>query len=139
MMARDTVALMDALSNEHADILGISMGGRIALELTLTHPSRLRRLVLVSTSAAEPGKGPHVLADAPDVAAAVDPRDAPQVPASRGYTHHRQRDAAVSYEHHRAAGPDQGPHADPARTARQVCPRRWPNTFTPASPDRSCR
>ena len=86
MMARDTVALMDALSNEHADILGISMGGRIALELTLTHPSRVRRLVLVSTSAAEPGKGPHVLADAPDVAAAVDPRDAPQVPASRGYT-----------------------------------------------------
>jgi 3-oxoadipate enol-lactonase len=55
-MARDTVGLLDALSIERADLLGISMGGRIALELTLTHPSRVRRLVLVSTSAASRGK-----------------------------------------------------------------------------------
>ena len=55
-MAHDTAGLMDALSIERADILGISMGGRIALELALGHPSRVRRLVLVSTSAASRGK-----------------------------------------------------------------------------------
>ncbi|HEX6468380.1 MAG TPA: alpha/beta hydrolase [Streptosporangiaceae bacterium] len=55
-MALDTVGLMDALAIEQADVLGISMGGRIALELVLAHPSRVRRLILVSTSAASRGK-----------------------------------------------------------------------------------
>ncbi len=55
-MAQDTAALMDVLSLERADVLGISMGGRIALELALSCPDRVGRLVLVSTSAAGRGK-----------------------------------------------------------------------------------
>lgn len=51
MMAADTDGLMRALAIERANILGISLGGRIALALTLTHPARVARLVLVSTSA----------------------------------------------------------------------------------------
>ena len=56
LMAQDAVALMDVLSLERANVLGISMGGRIALELALSCPGRVGRLVLVSTSAAGRGK-----------------------------------------------------------------------------------
>jgi pimeloyl-ACP methyl ester carboxylesterase len=47
---------MDALNLPRADIMGFSMGGRIALELALTRPERVRRLVLVSTSARGRGR-----------------------------------------------------------------------------------
>lgn len=51
LMAADTEALLAALALERAHILGISLGGRIALALALTHPERVERLILVSTSA----------------------------------------------------------------------------------------
>jgi pimeloyl-ACP methyl ester carboxylesterase len=51
LMAADTAALMDAVGIERAHVLGISMGGRIALELALSRPERVRSLVLVSTAA----------------------------------------------------------------------------------------
>jgi pimeloyl-ACP methyl ester carboxylesterase len=50
MMAEDTVGLLDALGIERAHIVGISMGGRIALALALAHPDRVGKLVLVSTA-----------------------------------------------------------------------------------------
>ncbi len=52
MMADDTDALMEAVGMSHATVLGISMGGRIALDLALEHPDRVARLILVSTMAA---------------------------------------------------------------------------------------
>lgn len=48
-MAEDALALMDRLDVQRTDVLGISMGGRVALSLALDHPDRVRRLVLVST------------------------------------------------------------------------------------------
>jgi 3-oxoadipate enol-lactonase len=51
MMAEDTAGLLHPLGIERAHILGISMGGRIALALTLAHSEQVARLVLVSTSA----------------------------------------------------------------------------------------
>ena len=51
MMANDTDALMDALGMNRATVVGISMGGRIALDLALQHPDRVGRLVLISTMA----------------------------------------------------------------------------------------
>lgn len=50
-MADDTENLLRALAIERTHILGVSMGGRIALALTLAHPERVGRLALVSTSA----------------------------------------------------------------------------------------
>jgi 3-oxoadipate enol-lactonase len=57
MMASDTAGLMDVAGMSHATVLGISMGGRIALDLALNHPDRVGRLILVSTraSARPPG------------------------------------------------------------------------------------
>jgi len=51
MMADDTDALMEAVGMAHATVLGVSMGGRIALDLALEHPDRVARLILVSTTA----------------------------------------------------------------------------------------
>ena len=50
-MAGDLAALLDAIGVGHANVLGISMGGRIALSLALDQPHRVDRLVLVSTGA----------------------------------------------------------------------------------------
>lgn len=51
MMAEDTEGLLRALAIERASILGISMGGRIALAYALQHPESVEKLILVSTSA----------------------------------------------------------------------------------------
>jgi pimeloyl-ACP methyl ester carboxylesterase len=51
MMADDTVALMNALDIKKAYILGVSMGSRIAMALTLQHPEMVKCLVLTSTFA----------------------------------------------------------------------------------------
>jgi len=50
-MADDTAGLMGALEFERAHVVGISLGGRIALDLALAHPELVRSLVLASTCA----------------------------------------------------------------------------------------
>jgi 3-oxoadipate enol-lactonase len=52
--AEDVAGLMSALGITQAHVVGISMGGFIALELTLRHPELVDRLVLTSTSAGGP-------------------------------------------------------------------------------------
>jgi 3-oxoadipate enol-lactonase len=49
--ADDVVRLLDTLSIARATICGLSMGGRIALDLWRRHPDRIERLVLADTSA----------------------------------------------------------------------------------------
>jgi pimeloyl-ACP methyl ester carboxylesterase len=51
MMADDAAGLLDAIGITKVDVLGISLGGRIALSLTLRHPEKVRSLILASTSA----------------------------------------------------------------------------------------
>lgn len=43
------VGLLDALGIERADLVGNSFGGALALALTLRHPQRVRRLVLMGS------------------------------------------------------------------------------------------
>lgn len=50
-LARDALAVLDGLGIDRADVLGLSMGGFIAQLLALEHPERLRKVVLLSTSA----------------------------------------------------------------------------------------
>jgi pimeloyl-ACP methyl ester carboxylesterase len=57
-MARWAVSLLDALDIERADILGHSMGGRVALELGMRHPDRVRSLMLMTPSMAWRGPKP---------------------------------------------------------------------------------
>jgi pimeloyl-ACP methyl ester carboxylesterase len=51
-MARWAVALLDKLGIERADVLGHSMGGRIALELGMRHADRVGSLMLMTPSMA---------------------------------------------------------------------------------------
>jgi len=51
LMARDTIAFMEALAIGRAHIVGWSDGGYVAMELALARPDLVRRLVLIGTAA----------------------------------------------------------------------------------------
>lgn len=68
-LARDAVAVLDALGVARAHVMGVSMGGMIAQLLALEHPARVERLVLLSTHYGGHGlEPPH-----PDAIALFDP------------------------------------------------------------------
>jgi pimeloyl-ACP methyl ester carboxylesterase len=62
-MARDALAFIDALDLREVDVLGFSLGGYVAQELTLRRPRLVRRLVLAGT-APEGGPDLHRWSDA---------------------------------------------------------------------------
>src|ERR1700687_4665608 len=76
-MAEDVRALLDHLNIERADVMGYSMGARIAAFVTVNHPARVRSVVLgglgirlvkgvgLSSPTAEPGEA-RPLADVRD-------------------------------------------------------------------------
>jgi 3-oxoadipate enol-lactonase len=49
-MAADCVAILDAAGADSAWVLGMSMGGMIALDMALAHPQRVRGLILGSVN-----------------------------------------------------------------------------------------
>src|SRR3954471_6667204 len=51
-MADDVAGLLDVLRIQQTHLLGLSMGGMVALEFALRHPERLDRLVVTGTGAA---------------------------------------------------------------------------------------
>jgi pimeloyl-ACP methyl ester carboxylesterase len=61
----DAVAVLDAYDVASAVVVGSSMGGRTSIDLALTHPDRVRALVLIGpavSGAPEPTYEPEVLA-----------------------------------------------------------------------------
>ena len=60
-MADDTAALLRHIGIEEADIFGYSMGGGIALQVTIRHPEVVRKLVLASVYYNNDGVYPEVL------------------------------------------------------------------------------
>jgi pimeloyl-ACP methyl ester carboxylesterase len=57
-LAADTAGLLDAIGIETADIIGMSMGGMIALLMALDHPHKVRKLVLMMTTSGNPALPP---------------------------------------------------------------------------------
>jgi 3-oxoadipate enol-lactonase len=70
-LAADVFALADELGVERAALVGISMGGFIALEMALARPAFVDRLVLVVTSAG----GPTHVSTSPRIMQALMPGD----------------------------------------------------------------
>jgi pimeloyl-ACP methyl ester carboxylesterase len=63
--AGDAVAVLDAYDVDRAVVVGSSMGGRTSIDLALSHPERVRALVLIGpavSGAPEPTYEPEVLA-----------------------------------------------------------------------------
>lgn len=60
-MASDVVALLDELDLDRADVVGYSMGGGVAIELAISHPTRVHRVVPISTSMSNEGLYPELL------------------------------------------------------------------------------
>ncbi len=61
-MADDVAGLMGQLGIDTANVLGVSLGGGVALQFIIRHPERVRKLVLVSTPFKRDGWFPEVLA-----------------------------------------------------------------------------
>jgi len=59
--ADDCVALLSDIGIEQADVYGYSLGGGVALQVALRHPSRVRKLVIASASYSSDGMYPEVL------------------------------------------------------------------------------
>lgn len=57
-MARDAVGLLDALGIESAHVVGASMGGAIAQEVSIRYPKRVRTLVSIMATSGAPGLPP---------------------------------------------------------------------------------
>ncbi|MGQ0717343.1 MAG: alpha/beta fold hydrolase [Pseudonocardiales bacterium] len=77
-MAADAAAVLDAAGVDAAHVVGISLGGAIAQELTLRYLSRVRGLVLVATLCG----GPRMVQAEPEVGAKLLARG--KMPAEQG-------------------------------------------------------
>ena len=52
-LANDTSGLLNALKIQKADVLGYSLGSFVAQQLTVTHPEKVNRLILLASSCGE--------------------------------------------------------------------------------------
>lgn len=80
-MADDIAALVKYLQIPQVDLLGYSVGGGVALQTTIRHPTIVRKLVVVSATYKRNGWYPEILA----AMAAMGPAMAEQMKASQLY------------------------------------------------------
>ena len=67
----DIAALLDQLTIAHADVVGQSFGGAVALRAAIQHPHQVRRLVVISSPYARSGWYPQAQEGMSQVAAAM--------------------------------------------------------------------
>ena len=93
LLADDVRALMDHLRLPQADVMGYSMGARIAAYLALAHPERVRRLILggLGIRLVEGVGLPQTIADALEAPAIKDVTD-PQGYAFRAFAQQTKSD-----------------------------------------------
>jgi pimeloyl-ACP methyl ester carboxylesterase len=60
-MADDIAGLIQHLGLEHADVMGYSLGGGVALQTVIRHPEAVRKLVVISATCRRDGWYPEVL------------------------------------------------------------------------------
>jgi pimeloyl-ACP methyl ester carboxylesterase len=60
LMADDVAALLDQIGVSKADVMGYSLGGGVALQLTIRHPEKVNRLVAISIAFRAGGNYPEV-------------------------------------------------------------------------------
>ena len=70
LMAEDVFQLMDSMHIDTAFVMGHSMGGKVAMQMALMQPERVRKLIVVDIS---PGPYPHHHHNELSAIAAVDP------------------------------------------------------------------
>ena len=70
-MADDALGLLDSLEIGRAHLVGLSLGGALALRIAISRPEAVRSLTLISTSLGPPQPGPGEI-DWSDRAAAVE-------------------------------------------------------------------
>ena len=56
-MARDAIGVLDALGIDTANVVGMSMGGMIAQEIAIQHPTRVRSLTSIMSTTGNPRVG----------------------------------------------------------------------------------
>jgi pimeloyl-ACP methyl ester carboxylesterase len=59
-LASDVAGVMDHLKIDSADVMGYSMGGSVAYQLTIQSPKRVRKLVIISSTYKSTGWRPEV-------------------------------------------------------------------------------
>jgi pimeloyl-ACP methyl ester carboxylesterase len=62
LMADDVAALMGEIGVESADVMGYSLGAGVALQLTIRHPERVKKLVAISMAYRFDGDYPEIRA-----------------------------------------------------------------------------
>ncbi len=67
----DAAALLRALKVEHADVMGYSQGGGVALQLAIRHPTLVNKLVSLSATYRKDGWYPSVMEALPGISAAA--------------------------------------------------------------------
>lgn len=141
-MTKDALAVLAGLGVKKADIWGYSTGAAVALELAITRPHVVNKLILVSVVYAKDGVHPGILEGMEHIT----PRNVPphalvrQLPqgGARGYVPGARREGQEARRREDLAGVDHPVTADaraahhrrrrhrPARTRGQVLPpARW--------------
>jgi pimeloyl-ACP methyl ester carboxylesterase len=126
-MARDAASLIDALGLEHVDLVGFSMGGYVAQQITVDRPRLVRRLILVGTG---PRGGEGMAQLAPDVAPlfgkVYDPQDLMWLPIFFSPSEKSQAAGRRFLERTRARTEDRDvPVSDATVAAHSAAAREW--------------